>query len=74
MDFARSALGVRPRLQVPAEVARDSEKTALQDLETLRCAKMVSFEIRARRDEIGAVFRKLMPGACGQGVASSGMR
>lgn len=50
-----------PRFEFPAEVVRDGEKTALQHVETVRRAKVVSFEIGARRDEIGAIFRKLMP-------------
>jgi hypothetical protein len=49
-----------PGFKFPAEVARDDKKTALQNLETPRGAKMVSFEISARCDEIGAIFRKLM--------------
>jgi hypothetical protein len=46
----------------PAKVARDREKTALQNLRTLRSAKMVNLEIGARCDEVSAILRKLMLG------------
>ena len=46
----------------PAKVARDREKTALQNLQTLGSAKMVNLEIGARRDEVSAILRKLMLG------------
>ena len=63
-----------PGFKFPAEVAGDSEKTALQNVETLPSAKMVSFEIGARCDEVGAIFQKLMlwrvrPGRCRLGHA-----
>jgi hypothetical protein len=45
-----------PGFKFPAEVACDSEKTALQNVKTLRGVKMVSFEVAARCNEIGAVF------------------
>ena len=58
-----------PSFKAPAEVARDSEKTALQNLQTLRSAKMVSLTISARCDKVGAALRKsvgggMRPGSC----------
>jgi len=46
----------------PAKVARYREKTALQNFQTLRSAKMVNLEIGARCDEVSAILRKLMLG------------
>ena len=49
-----------PGFKFPTEVARDREKAALQNLETLRGAKIVRFEIGARCDKVSGIFRKLM--------------
>jgi hypothetical protein len=46
--------------EFPAEVAGDSEKAALQNIETLPGSEMVSFKISASRNEVGSVFGKLV--------------
>lgn len=63
-----------PGFELPAEVVTDCEKPALQNVEALRYAEVVSFTISASRDEIGAVSGELMrrcvrPGHGGLGYA-----
>ena len=45
-----------PSFKFPAKVARYREKTALQNFQTLRSAKMVNLEIGARCDEVSAIL------------------
>ena len=69
----------RPSFELPREVARNGEKSALENGEAARYAKMVSLKISASGHKVSAVFRKLMsgcmwPGCCriGHGVRLSG--
>src|SRR5437667_2309892 len=52
----------RPSFDLPREGVRHSEKAALQNVETLRSAKMVCFKISASCKRVGAIFGELVTG------------
>lgn len=49
-----------PSLEVPAVITRHFQQAALQDPQALGATEVMSFEIRACRNEAGAALRELM--------------
>ena len=62
----------RPSFELPREVARYGEKSALENGEAARYAKMVSLKISASGHKVSAVFRKLMSGCMWPGCCRIG--
>src|SRR5439155_15322215 len=58
-----------PGLEAPAEVARDSEQTAMQDAQAGRAPEMVRFEIGAGGEEVSAARAELVSGRVRPGGA-----